>query len=166
MYYLRHIVRTDDCYTQECSISVICRSKQPFIRLSMLYSHFFGPWPLFFSFVILYSSPPWSGYQLVTRPLSTYNTAQTHIDIHDSSGIRNHDLSVRAGEDSSCLTPRGHCNRRSKQPPCINYVWTNTGTHSVAEWIQWVWVSGTFILLGLGILFLRAISPAIRPLPT
>jgi hypothetical protein len=27
------------------------------------------------------------------------------------SGIRTHDLSVGAGEDSSCLRPRGHCDR-------------------------------------------------------
>jgi hypothetical protein len=32
-----------------------------------------------------------------------------HTNIHASSGIRNHDLSVGAGEDSSCLRPRGHC---------------------------------------------------------
>jgi hypothetical protein len=28
------------------------------------------------------------------------------------SGIRNHDPSVGAGEDSSCLRPRGHCDRQ------------------------------------------------------
>jgi hypothetical protein len=35
-----------------------------------------------------------------------------HTDIHTSSGIRTHDPSVRAGEDGSCLKPRGHCDRR------------------------------------------------------
>jgi hypothetical protein len=39
------------------------------------------------------------------------NTEQTHTDIHDSSGVRTHDASVWAGEDSSCLRPRGHCDR-------------------------------------------------------
>jgi hypothetical protein len=34
-----------------------------------------------------------------------------NIDIHALSGIRTHDLSVRASEDSSCLRPRGHCDR-------------------------------------------------------
>jgi hypothetical protein len=29
-------------------------------------------------------------------------------DIHALNGIRTHDLSVRASEDSSCLRPRGH----------------------------------------------------------
>jgi hypothetical protein len=35
-----------------------------------------------------------------------------HTDIHTLSGIRTHDPSVRASEDSSCLRPRGHCNRQ------------------------------------------------------
>jgi hypothetical protein len=35
-----------------------------------------------------------------------------HIDIHASSGIRTHDPSVRTGEDSSCIRPRGYCDRR------------------------------------------------------
>jgi hypothetical protein len=29
--------------------------------------------------------------------------------MHALSGIRAHDPSVRAGEDSLCLRPRGHC---------------------------------------------------------
>jgi hypothetical protein len=32
----------------------------------------------------------------------------THRDIHALSGIRTFDPSVRSGEDSSCLRPRGH----------------------------------------------------------
>jgi hypothetical protein len=32
-------------------------------------------------------------------------------DIHASSGIRTHDPSVWAGEDSSCLRLSGHCGR-------------------------------------------------------
>jgi hypothetical protein len=35
-----------------------------------------------------------------------------HTGIHASCGIRTHDPSVRAGEDSSCLIPHGHCERR------------------------------------------------------
>jgi hypothetical protein len=34
-----------------------------------------------------------------------------HTGIHASSGFRTHNPSVRAGEDSSCLRPRGHCDR-------------------------------------------------------
>jgi hypothetical protein len=37
--------------------------------------------------------------------------SQEHTHIHASSGIRTHDLSVGADEDSSCLRPRGHCDR-------------------------------------------------------
>jgi hypothetical protein len=33
--------------------------------------------------------------------------------IHALSGIRTHDPSVRASEDSSCLRPRGYCDRRT-----------------------------------------------------
>jgi DNA-binding sugar fermentation-stimulating protein len=36
-------------------------------------------------------------------------------NIHASSGIRTHDPYVRAGEDSSCFRPRGHCDRRYSQ---------------------------------------------------
>jgi hypothetical protein len=41
-------------------------------------------------------------------------SAYTHThtpNIHASSGIRTHDPSVRANEDSSCLRPRGYCDR-------------------------------------------------------
>jgi hypothetical protein len=31
--------------------------------------------------------------------------------MHASTGIRNHDPNVRAGEDGSCLRPRDHCER-------------------------------------------------------
>jgi hypothetical protein len=36
---------------------------------------------------------------------------KTHKDIHASSGIRNNDPSLPAGEDGSCLRPLGHCDR-------------------------------------------------------
>jgi hypothetical protein len=38
-------------------------------------------------------------------------TQNKQTDIHALSGIRTHDPSVRASEDSSCLRPRGHCDR-------------------------------------------------------
>jgi hypothetical protein len=40
---------------------------------------------------------PWTGVQLVSRPLSTQdntNTEETETDIHVSSGIRTHDPSA------------------------------------------------------------------------
>jgi hypothetical protein len=48
-----------------------------------------------------------------TRGRHRINAHRTHINIHASSGIRTHDLSVGAGEDSSCLRPRGHCDRHT-----------------------------------------------------
>ncbi|PNF41455.1 hypothetical protein B7P43_G13389 [Cryptotermes secundus] len=62
-----------------------------------------------FRFLILYTvgRTPWTRDQPVVRPLPTYRTT----DIHAISGIRTHDLSVQASEDSPFLRPRGHCDR-------------------------------------------------------
>jgi hypothetical protein len=43
--------------------------------------------------------------------------------MHASSGIRTHDPSVRAGEDSSRLRPRGHCDR----------LIMNNGSHKIPQ---------------------------------
>jgi hypothetical protein len=46
----------------------------------------------------------------VARPLPTQENThkgETLTDFHASSGIRTHDASVLAGEDISCLKPRG-----------------------------------------------------------
>jgi hypothetical protein len=54
---------------------------------------------------------------LVSRSLLTQsnkNIEEMHTDIHASSGIRTHDPSVSAGEDISCLRPRGQRDRRKK----------------------------------------------------
>jgi hypothetical protein len=61
-------------------------------------------WPLF-QFLNPYTDgrTPWTGEQPVARPLqhtkNNTNIAQTHTDIHVSSGIQTQDLSVQAGED-------------------------------------------------------------------
>jgi hypothetical protein len=44
-----------------------------------------------------------------------------YTDIHALSGIRTHDYSARASEDSSCLIPRGHCDRRCFFTMTLNY---------------------------------------------
>jgi hypothetical protein len=63
---------------------------------------------------------PWTGNQPVARPLPKYRTTQTQNkrehtrththtpNIHALSGIRTHDHSVRASEDSSWLRPLGY----------------------------------------------------------
>jgi hypothetical protein len=70
---------------------------------------FFGPWPLF-NFLILYTvgRTPWTGDQPISRPVPVH---RINADIHALSGIRIHDPSVRASEDGSYLTPRGHRDR-------------------------------------------------------
>jgi hypothetical protein len=60
---------------------------------------------------------PWTGYQPVTRPLPTHRINAQNRHIHASSGIRIHDPGVRASEDSSCLRPRGHCDRQYRNMP-------------------------------------------------
>jgi hypothetical protein len=85
-------------------IVIIIISLQPFI----------GSWLLFHFLNRIHSRSLWTGYQPVTRPLPTHRTSQTqkkHADINVSSGIRTHDLSVWAHEDSSCLRPFGHFDR-------------------------------------------------------
>jgi hypothetical protein len=62
---------------------------------------------------------PWMSDQHVARPLSKHRTTQTQnkcIDtsnIHALSGIRTHDPSDRASEDSSCLRPSAYCDRQT-----------------------------------------------------
>jgi hypothetical protein len=61
---------------------------------------------------------PWTSDQPVARPLPKHRTTQTQNkrihrpNIHALSGIRTHDPSVRASEESSCLRSRGYCDRQ------------------------------------------------------
>jgi hypothetical protein len=60
---------------------------------------------------------PWTGDQLVVRPLPKYRTTQTQKNAHTSnihalSGIRTHDHGFRASEDSSCLRLLSYRDRR------------------------------------------------------
>jgi hypothetical protein len=83
------------------------------LLLIWLYSHLLYL-SCFFSFLILYtvSTTPWMRDQPAARPLPTLRTINAHnTDIHALSRIRTHDLSVRVSKDSSCLRPRGHCDR-------------------------------------------------------
>jgi hypothetical protein len=66
---------------------------------------------------------PWTSDQPVARPLPKHRTTQTQNksihthththtpNIHNLSGIRTHDHSVRASEDSSCLRLLGYSDR-------------------------------------------------------
>jgi hypothetical protein len=61
---------------------------------------------------------PWTGDQLVARPLSKHRTTQTQNkrkhtpNIHALTGIRTHDPGFRASEDSTRLKPLGYRDRR------------------------------------------------------
>jgi hypothetical protein len=53
------------------------------------------------------------GDQPVARPLPTHTTAQTQNKRkHTSRETLTHDPSVCASENTSSLTPRGHCDRQ------------------------------------------------------
>jgi hypothetical protein len=54
-------------------------------------------------------SPPQGVYVHIKRHKQRINAHNT--DIYALSGIRTHDPSVRVSENSSCLRPRGHCDR-------------------------------------------------------
>jgi hypothetical protein len=63
---------------------------------------------------------PWTGDQLVTRPLPKHSTTQTQKQTHTHtpntdalSGIRTHDPGFRASEDSTCLRPLGYRDRQN-----------------------------------------------------
>jgi hypothetical protein len=87
-----------------------------FIHSSMAQQPLVGPWLLLEFHDRFYTNgrTPWTSDQPVARPLPIHRTIQTqnkHTDIHALSGIRTHNPSVRANEDSSCLRPRRHCDR-------------------------------------------------------
>jgi hypothetical protein len=57
----------------------------------------------------------WTEDQPVARPLpiqDNTNRINTHTNFRAMSGIRTNDPTVQASEDSSCLRPRGHCDRQ------------------------------------------------------
>jgi hypothetical protein len=71
---------------------------------------------------------PWTSDQPVARPLPTHRTTQTQNkrththtpNIHALSGIRTHDPSFRASEDSSCLRTRAHRDRQRRPSDYLN----------------------------------------------
>jgi hypothetical protein len=88
-----------------------------------LYNPLLDPWPLF-----QFLNPRHSWFNSLDgssahRKVASYTQNNTDTDIHASSGIRTHDPSVRAGEDSSCLRPRGHCDRHNISYWMLNKVY-------------------------------------------
>jgi hypothetical protein len=74
--------------------------------ISQFYDHFTG------------CTTPWTGDQLVARPLPKHRTSQTqnkriHIpNIHALCGTRTYEPGFRASEDSTCLRPLGYRGRQ------------------------------------------------------
>jgi hypothetical protein len=82
------------------------------LLLLWLCSHLLGFCRLF-SFLILYTGcrPPWSEWnQPVARPLPTLGTTQTCLDWDSNPRPQ-----CSWGRNSSCLRPRGHCERHKMQ---------------------------------------------------
>jgi hypothetical protein len=68
----------------------------------------------------------WTSDQPVVRPIPKHRTTQTQHkrirtpNTHAFSGIPSHDPSVQASEDSSCLRPRGYCDRQMMNLVIVN----------------------------------------------
>jgi hypothetical protein len=77
---------------------------------------------------------------LTLRKASTDTQNNTNdADIHALSAIRTHDISVRVGEDSSCLRPRGNCERPLHTIPPL--IWEVNGSLTEASYIDYEYLS-------------------------
>jgi hypothetical protein len=99
---------------------VLCRRNTEYSYLSIYLSTYSPLLDLgrFFIFLILdtVGRTPWTGDQPFAMPLPTHRI-NTHTDFDTLCGIRTHSPSFQATENSSCLRPRGHCDRRRIDQP-------------------------------------------------
>jgi hypothetical protein len=89
---------------------------------------------------------PWQLFQFLdpVRELTEGHKYRSTQYRHNAlSGIRTHDPRVPANEDSSCLTPRGHCDRHlqpSTNSICIHtfqqLLWLSSFHETVDSWRQ------------------------------
>jgi hypothetical protein len=110
-----------------------------------LYNPLLGLGP-FFSFLIFYTVGriPWTKDQPITRLLPAHRTEETeymHTDIHASSGIQINNPSVWAGEHSSYLRLRGHCDWQ------VNFTDIKKPKMLKAEvnWVSYWYISISFV---------------------
>jgi hypothetical protein len=97
-------------------------------KSAMALEPFVGPWPLL-QFPNLFTQTVGLLKQVISPSQGRYLHTEQHkhrinayTDIHALSGIRTQDHSFRGSEDSSCLRPRGHCDRLPIfKPRNINY---------------------------------------------
>jgi hypothetical protein len=98
-------------------------ANEMFIHSSIAVEPFVEPWPLLYFRTHFYTPgrTPWTSDQSVARPLPICRKTQSKCTgISALSGIRTHDPSVRASEDSSYLTPRRHCDRLIPSLVCFS----------------------------------------------
>jgi hypothetical protein len=102
-------------------VSEITEGNVPMSSLSFihqwLYSPLLGP-GLFFSVAIIFTQTVGLLVRVISLSQGLYlhtgrhkHRINAYTDIHALSGIRTHDPSVRASEDSSCLRPCAHCDQ-------------------------------------------------------
>jgi hypothetical protein len=97
--------------------STACTEITTFSPLSIALQPFVALWS-FIQFVILFTQTVELLGRVISPSQGRYlHTGQhkhrinAHTDIRAFSGIRTHDPSIRVSKDSSCLRPRGHCDR-------------------------------------------------------
>jgi hypothetical protein len=106
-----------------------CENLKSFIHSFIhhwLYNPSFGP-GLLFSFVIFFTQTVGLPGRVISPSQGCYiHTGQhkhrinAHTDIYASSWIRTHDPRFQASKDSSCLRPRGHCDRPNPSSVFVN----------------------------------------------
>jgi hypothetical protein len=95
---------------------------------------FVWPWSLHQFRNLLYTvcRTPWMSDQPVARPLPCTQNKRKQTSML-LSGIRTHDPSVRASEDSSCLRLRGHRDRRDLHSTEFNFLRVLRELHFVSS---------------------------------
>jgi hypothetical protein len=124
LFYLWRIFNCRYCCNQGPAQKQKKQKHMPIKLYSFIHQWFYslllGP-GFFYSVVIFFTQTVgllgWGISRLQGRYLHTGQhkyRINAHKHIHALSGIRTHDSSVRASEESSCLRPRGHCDRQWK----------------------------------------------------
>jgi hypothetical protein len=95
-----------------------------------------GPWPLLQFYNLCYTDgkTPWTGDQLVARPLPTHRTTQTQNKRTNRHPFLNSNSRSQHSNERRqlCLRPRGHCNRHEEY-----YVASSLARSNVILWTSW-----------------------------
>jgi hypothetical protein len=122
-----------------------CKHEMRRISIFMALQPLLGP-GLFFSSIIIFTQTVGLLGRVMTPSQGRYLHAGQHKHrinsytyIHVLSWIRTHDPSVLASEDSSCLRPRGHCDRQEaiwnyKMHGSRRILWLKSELHDWSGW--------------------------------